>query len=74
MILIYFIMMVIMGYASEKNENTKQGEWEVKDKTVTVFCVFILIQTTPKTNKKFIFYVFTSYCYQWTGDVSASHV
>jgi len=22
-----------MGYASEKNENTKQGEWEVKDKT-----------------------------------------
>ena len=40
MILIYFIMMVIMGYASEKDENTKKGEWEVKEKTVNPFFVF----------------------------------
>ena len=29
MILIYFIMMVMMGYASEEDESTRKGEWEV---------------------------------------------
>ena len=33
MILIYFIMMVIMGYASEKDENTKKEEWEANYKS-----------------------------------------
>jgi len=32
MILIYFIMMVIMGYSSKKDENKNKGEWEVKEK------------------------------------------
>jgi len=39
MILIYFIMMVMMVYASEKNEKEGEEGWKVKEETIPDACV-----------------------------------
>ena len=51
MIVIYFIIMVMMVYASEKDESKWKEEWKVKEETVTIVCVFRLNQAFPEKQK-----------------------
>ena len=59
MIVIYFIIMVMMVYASEKDESKWKEEWKVKENSVTIFSVFRIESSFPrKTKTKRCFFLF----------------